>query len=63
MICKECGEYMEYTGEGIDDEERLYDLYICIECGYEEAVPQDKLENVSPPAKFEWDPPDGYRKP
>lgn len=63
MICKECGEFMEYTGEGIDDEERLYDLYICIECGHEEAVAQDEVANAPAPATFEWDPPDGYRKP
>jgi hypothetical protein len=63
MICKNCGEYMEYTGEGSDPDEQLYDLYLCVECGHEEAVAQDKIESASPPAKFDWDPPDGYRKP
>ncbi len=63
MICKKCGEFMEYTGEGIDEDEQFYDLYLCVECGYEEAVPQSKIEGAPPSAKFDWDPPDGYRKP
>jgi hypothetical protein len=63
VICKKCGEFMEYTGEGIDPDERLYDLYLCVECGHEEAVPQDEVADLSKPAKFDWDPPDGYRKP
>jgi hypothetical protein len=59
MICKECGEYMEYIDEGEDENGQRYDLYICIECGYEEAVPQPDTQS---PPKFDWDPPDGYGK-
>lgn len=57
MICKSCGEYMEYAGEGEDAEGEVYDLYICIECGYETAVA--RLEDDLPISYPEWDPPDG----
>ncbi len=59
MICRICGEYMEYTGKGIDTEQRLYEMYLCIECGHEEAVAE---ENAEPrPSYPAWDPPDGTR--
>ncbi len=60
VICKECGEYMDYTGEGVDSQQRLYELYLCVECGHETAVPQTKSGGTNP-SYFPWDPPDGIR--
>ena len=59
VICKECSEYMDYAGEGIDNQQRLYELYLCIECGYETAVPQNATG--ANPSYYPWDPPDGIR--
>ncbi len=55
--CPECGEYLEIAGEGIDEAGRLYDLFICIECSYEEAVLQ--ADEQPPQPVYAWDPPDG----
>lgn len=55
--CPACGEYLEPAGEGTDAAGALYDVYICVECGHEEAVPQ--AEALPPPARCPWDPPDG----
>ncbi len=55
--CPECGEYLEPAGEGTDEAGALYDVYICVECGHEEAVPQ--AEELAAPPPHEWDPPDG----
>jgi DNA-directed RNA polymerase subunit RPC12/RpoP len=57
LTCKRCGAYMEYTGEGTDPQEQLYDLYLCIECGHEQALPQDTRSER--PGRYDWDPPDG----
>lgn len=55
--CPNCGEYLEFAGEAIDDTGTLYDLFVCIECSHEEAIPQDDEQPL--PASREWDPPDG----
>lgn len=55
--CPKCGEYLESVGEGTDEAGALYDLFWCLECGHEEAVPQADEQPLAPP--HAWDPPDG----
>lgn len=60
MICRECGEYMELVDEGEDAAGARYDLFICIECGHEEAVRQADAPDQAPESpRYAWDPPDG----
>lgn len=59
MICRECGEYMELVDEGLDDSGARYDMYVCIECGHNEAVPQPDSDSATASPRYEWDPPDG----
>ncbi|MBZ0291643.1 MAG: hypothetical protein K8L99_03660 [Anaerolineae bacterium] len=59
-VCPRCGDFLEYAGEGIDPQGHLYDLYLCIECGYEQANPQNEAQRP-PSNSHPWDPPDGYR--
>lgn len=57
LVCRHCGEYLEYAGEGTDTDRNLYDLYFCLECGHEEIIAKDALmvRDTYP----DWDPPDG----
>jgi len=57
LVCRHCGEYLEYAGEGTDTENNLYDLYFCLECGHKEAILKEIL--AVKPDYLEWDPPDG----
>lgn len=57
VICAECGEYMEFAGEGLNEKDERCDLYICIECGHQTAIEQALFRRLPPSAP--WDPPDG----
>ena len=61
VICAECSEYMEFADEGVNDAGQLFDLYICIECGYQTAIMRADFARQKP--KFSWDPPDGAYEP
>jgi len=57
LACPYCSDYMEFFDEGVDSEGKSYDLYVCLECGSQINIAQER-PNLGP--RYPWDPPDGF---